>query len=160
LIDLGGYAELISVSPNIGNYLWTPDTYYIECDTCSSTIASPYLDTDYIVVFTDLNGCTAQDTVKVEVTFIEGIGLPQAFSPNGDGHNDQLVVKGLGIAQMNFKIYNRYGQLIFETKDQNHGWDGSFKGKDENPGVFVWVLDYELLNGTRNIAKGTTTLIR
>lgn len=160
LIDLGGYAELISFSPSIGNYLWTPDTYYIECDTCSTTLASPLLDTDYIVVFTDLNGCSVQDTVKVTVTFIEGIGVPQAFSPNGDGHNDQLVVKGLGIDQMNFKIYNRYGQLIFETDEQNHGWDGSFKGKAENPGVFVWVLDYELLNGTRNLIKGTTTLIR
>ena len=61
---------------------------------------------------------------------------------------------------MNFKIYNRYGQLIFETDNQNHGWDGSFKGKAENPGVFVWVLDYQLLNGATKLIKGTTTLIR
>lgn len=160
LIDLGGEAELIATSPNIGTYLWTPNTYYIDCDTCASTYAQPQLNTDYIVIFTDPNGCTAEDTVYVTVNFIEGIGVPQAFSPNGDGNNDQLVVKGFGIDQMNFKIYNRYGQLVFESQDQEHGWDGNFKGKEENPGVFVWVLEYRLLNNSSGILKGNTTLIR
>ena len=160
LIDLGGQADLIATSPNIGDFLWTPDTYYIDCDTCATTYAQPQLNTDYIVVFTDPNGCTAQDTVKVDVNFIEGIGVPQAFSPNGDGHNDQLVVKGFGIEKMSFKIYNRYGQLVFESDDQEHGWDGNFKGKEENPGVFVWTLEYRLLNNSSGILKGNTTLIR
>jgi len=159
-IDLGGSVDLIATSPNFGNYQWQPDTYFIDCDTCATTFATPEQNVDYIVVFTDPNGCTAQDTVSVTVNFIFGIGVPQAFSPNGDGNNDLLVVKGLGIDRMIFKIYNRYGQLVFESTEQTHGWDGTFKGKDENPGVFVWVLEYHLLNGQAGILKGNTTLIR
>jgi len=161
IIDLGGNADLIASSPNVGNYLWTPNTFYIDCDTCSVTFATPQVDTDYFVTFTDFNGCTAQDTVSVIVNFIEGIGVPQAFSPNNDGKNDLLVVKGLGLDKMNLKIYNRYGQLVFESNEQEHGWDGTFKGKDENPGVFVWVLEYKFLNqsATKSL-KGNTTLIR
>ncbi|MGV6860245.1 MAG: PKD domain-containing protein [Putridiphycobacter sp.] len=160
LIDLGGTVDLISNSPNFGTYLWTPDTYYIDCDTCAVTTAKPEFDVDYIVVFTDPNGCTAQDTVSVEVNFIEGIGVPDAFSPNGDGQNDLLVVKGYGIEKMTFKIYNRYGQLVFETNEQTNGWDGTFKGRDENPGVFTWVLEYRLLNNATGTQSGNTTLIR
>lgn len=160
LIDLGGQAALNSITPNFGDILWTPNTYYIACDTCAVTFAQPQLNTDYFVTITDPNGCTAQDTVKVLVNFIEGIGVPQAFSPNGDGNNDQLVVKGFGIANMTFTIYNRHGQLVFQTNSQDHGWDGSFNGSKVNPGVFVWTLNYTLLNGSTGLLKGNTTLIR
>ncbi len=160
IIDLGGEVQLIATSTNFGNYLWTPNDYYIDCDTCATTFAVPELDVNYIVTLTDPNGCSARDTVYVKVNFIEGIGVPQAFSPNGDGNNDLLVVKGLGIDQMVFKIYNRYGQLVFESTEQTFGWDGTFKGKDENPGVFTWVLEYHLINGTSRIISGNTTLIR
>jgi len=160
LIDLGGVAELNSSTTTFGDVLWTPNTYYINCDTCLTTYAQPQLNTDYIATITDLNGCTAKDTVKVRVNFIEGIGVPQAFSPNADGNNDQLVVKGFALEKMKFTVYNRYGQLVFQTDNQNNGWDGSFNGKPENPGVFVWTLEYTFLNYTTGSQKGNTTLIR
>jgi len=160
LIDLGGEAQLSSSTATFGDLLWTPSTYYIDCDTCSTTYAQPQLNTDYIATITDPNGCAAQDTVKVRVNFIEGIGVPQAFSPNADGNNDQLVVKGFGLEKMKFTVYNRYGQLVFQTDNQNHGWDGSFNGRPENPGVFVWTLEYTLLNNTTGSQKGNITLIR
>lgn len=160
IIDLGGQVDLIATSPNFGNYQWSPSTYYIDCDTCATTYATPALDVNYIVTFTDPNGCTAEDTVYVKVNFIEGIGVPQAFSPNGDGHNDLLVVKGLGIEKMVFKVYNRYGELVFESHEQTFGWDGTYKGKDENPGVFAWTLEYQLLVGPPKLISGNTTLIR
>lgn len=160
LIDLAGEANLIAVGSSPGTYLWEPDTYYIECDTCPYTYASPYEDTYYTVTLTDVNGCYGQDSVLVLVNFIEGIGVPQAFSPNGDGQNDILFVKGEGIQSLNFKIYNRYGQKVFETTDQNIGWDGKFHGREENPGVFVWVLEYTFITGQGGIQKGNTTLVR
>lgn len=160
LIDLGGEVELNSTTSSFGDVLWTPNTYYINCDTCAVTYAQPQLNTDYFVTITDLNGCTAHDTVQVMVNFIEGLGVPQTFSPNADGNNDQLVVKGFGISKMKFTIYNRYGQLIFQTEDQNHGWDGSVNGSPVNPGVFVWTLEYTLLNNSNGLLKGNTTLIR
>jgi gliding motility-associated-like protein len=160
LIDLGGEVELNSLTTNFGDILWTPDTYFIDCDTCAITYAQPQLNTDYFVTITDPNGCTAHDTVKVSVNFIEGLGVPEAFSPNGDGINDQLVVKGFGITKMKFTVYNRYGQLVFQTENQKHGWDGSFNGKPLNPGVFVWTLEYALLNNSTGLLKGNTTIIR
>lgn len=162
LIDLAQQAPLLAIaSESGGSYLWSPTTYYIDCDTCASTYAIPELTTDYIVVYTsDITECTATDTVHVEVNFIEGVGVPTAFSPNADGNNDVLYVKGYGISKMSFRVYNRFGQLVFESTDQDVGWDGQFKGKDENPGVFVWILTYELENGSTGEQTGNTTLIR
>lgn len=159
-IDIGGQVELLAAGSGPGSYWWIPDEGDIDCDTCSSTYAQPLIDTDFLVTFTDVNGCKATDTVFVVVNFIEGIGVPQAFSPNGDENNDILFVKGYGIELMNFKVFNRYGQLVFETSDQNIGWDGKFKDKDENPGVFVWVLEYTFITGKSGVISGNTTLIR
>ena len=77
-----------------------------------------------------------------------------------DGFNDVLYVKGYAIASMSFVIYNRYGEVVFATTEQNIGWDGKFKNRDENPGVFTWVLDYEFSNGKSGTQKGNTTLMR
>jgi gliding motility-associated-like protein len=162
IIDIGGFVDLFAAGSGPGSFLWTstPDDGEIDCDTCSSTFARPEVDTDFLVTFTDVNGCQMTDTVFVIVNFIEGIGVPQAFSPNGDGNNDILFVKGYGIEQMNFKVYNRYGELVFEASDQNIGWDGKFKNRDENPGVFVWVLEYTFITGNGGVLKGNTTLVR
>lgn len=160
IVDIGHEVILDAVGSGPGSYLWTPEDGEIDCDTCSSTSAYPLVDTDFLVYFTDVNGCKAQDTVFVIVNFVEGIGVPQAFSPNGDGQNDVLFVKGFGIVQMKFTVYNRYGQMVFETTDQQIGWDGMFNNKEENPGVFVWVLEYTFITGTGGLISGNTTLIR
>ena len=159
-IDLGGAAELIA-NDTIDDlsYWWTPD-YYVDCPTCPVTYASPQFDTVYTITVTDTNGCQATDMVSVKVNFIEGIGVPTAFSPNGDGNNDVLYVKGVGITKMNFKVYNKYGEKVFETQEQRIGWDGTYLGRNENPGVFVWVLEYSFVNGSGGIQKGNTTLVR
>ena len=160
IIDIGGIADLIANGSGPGTYWWTPAEGDIDCDTCSTTWARPEIDTDFMVTFTDVNGCKMTDTVFVIVNFVEGIGVPQAFSPNDDSNNDILFVKGYGIVAMNFVIYNRYGERVFESSDQNIGWDGTFKGKDENPGVFVWVLEYTFINGSGGVMSGNTTLVR
>ncbi|UKN00914.1 PKD domain-containing protein [Paracrocinitomix mangrovi] len=159
VIDLGGTAGLYSYGFGQGTYHWEPSDVVL-CDTCSSTEANPILDTDFIVTFTDTNGCSVTDTVLVLVNFIEAINVPSAFSPNGDGTNDVLYVKGYGIERMTLTIYNRYGQKIFECDNQGIGWDGTFLGREENSGVFAWVLEYKLFNGTTGVLKGNTTLIR
>lgn len=160
IIDLGGASNLTAASPDIGTVLWTPNTFYIDCDTCSSTFAKPEITTDYIVVFTSPNGCTAEDTISVEVNFVEGLGVPQSFSPNGDGQNDILLVKGFGFEEMLFRVYNRYGELVFESNNQADGWDGVYKNKIVNPGVFAWTIDYTLLNQAKGQLTGNVTLIR
>ncbi len=161
LIDLGGTANLIAVDSTTMplTFLWTPG-YYLDCDTCQISTAHPQHDTMYVITVTDTNGCKASDTVWVTVNFIEGVGVPSAFSPNGDGTNDILWVKGIGLRNIEFSVYNYYGQLLFTTQDQSIGWDGKFHDKDENPGVFLWTLSYTFDNGHNGSQKGNTTLIR
>ena len=157
-IDMGGEAVLSSIGLG-GVYNWIPSSE-VDCDTCPTVIATPLLDTDFYVQMISPEGCIAQDTVRVIVNFEDIIDVPNSFSPNGDGTNDLLYVKGVGITDMNFKIYNRYGQLIFETTDQTEGWDGTFKGQAENPGVFLYILDYTLIDDTSLVKKGNVTLVK
>ncbi|HNE51303.1 MAG TPA: gliding motility-associated C-terminal domain-containing protein, partial [Chitinophagales bacterium] len=88
--------------------------------------------------------------------------VPNTFTPNGDGQNDVLKVFGPGVASVKeVRIFNRWGQLVFETNDpSNIGWDGTFKGQELNPGVFVYYMDVECINGERTIKKGDITLLR
>ena len=159
IIDVGGTAIITANSPSDGIYIWTPDDQ-MDCSDCPATGVSPQETTRYSVLFTDENGCTTQDTVLVMVNFIRGVGVPTAFSPNGDGENDILYVKGLGLQAISFRIFNRYGEMVFESSDQRIGWDGTFKNREENPGVFTWTLQYTFVDGHFGTQKGNTTLIR
>lgn len=159
IIDVGGEAVLTAVTTSTGIFSWSPD-YDVDCDNCQTTTANPIDSTTFTVNFTDENGCQAESSVLVLVNFQEAVGVPTAFSPNGDGINDVLFVKGYGIESMKFVVYNRYGEVVFETTDQNIGWDGTFMGKDENPGVFTWVLHYSFNTDKKGFMRGNTTLIR
>lgn len=160
IVDLGGAANLIANGSDVnGSYIWSPDDNVV-CDDCSITTANPSENQTYTVVHTSANGCSSSDSVVVLVNFIEGVGVATAFSPNNDGNNDVLFVQGFGIKQMYFAVYNRYGELMFETTEQNIGWNGSFMGKEQNSGVFHWLLQYELVDGKSGMQKGNTTLIK
>ncbi|MEX1001186.1 MAG: gliding motility-associated C-terminal domain-containing protein [Crocinitomicaceae bacterium] len=162
-INMHGEATLNSiVSPTGGSYIWTDmdEDENMDCLDCPSITVTPILSTDYALTYTTDLGCTASDTVHVFVNFEDLIGVPNGFSPNGDGNNEVLYVLGIGIETMNFVIYNRYGQKIFQTDNQSIGWDGSFRGVPENPGVFVWYLEYTLIDGSSNMKKGNVTLLK
>jgi gliding motility-associated-like protein len=159
IIDLGGYADLVAISPNNVVYNWMP-SLNVDCDTCSITQVQAQETTAYVVTATSPNECFATDTILVQVNFIEGLGVPTAFSPNGDGTNDEFYVKGFGIQTMTFSVYNRYGEKVFETTEQSIGWDGTFRNKAQPPGAYVWVLDYVLLEGSKGVKKGGVTLVR
>ena len=160
VIDLGGTAALVATgSIPEGSYIWEPDDY-INCETCDLTSTNPPTTTTYQVTLTDVNGCTATDTVVVYVNFERALGVPDAFTPNGDGFNDVLYVRGFGLEAIKFSVYNKYGEKVFESLTQDIGWDGKFRGKEENPGVFTWVVEYEFIDGNSGSRKGTVTLIR
>ncbi|WP_070137210.1 T9SS type B sorting domain-containing protein [Crocinitomix algicola] len=159
IINLGGTASLIANGLGEGTYSWAPE-YGVNCSTCSSTHASPTQDQVFIVEYIDQNGCIVNDSVNVLVNYVLSIGVPSAFSPNGDGNNDVLYVKGSGIEAISFEVYNRYGERVFLSTEQNIGWDGSYMNKPENPGVFTWVLFYTTSYGKKGKLKGNTTLIR
>lgn len=147
-----------------GSYLWNPSTG-LSCTTCPNPVASPTSTTTYYLTVTSPNGCTDVDTVTVFVTSTcdasEGdVFVADAFSPNSDGVNDVLHVKGGGIKTIYFAVYDRWGAKVFETTDQNEGWTGMYKGNELNPGVYVYILKAECYLGEEFLFKGNITLLR
>lgn len=116
---------------------------------------------EYWVEVRNEHNCAAQDTIAVE--FLEDypfVGLPKAFSPNGDGHNDKLFIYGKDIKEAILVIYNRLGQKIFETNSVNIGWDGSYKGELQDIDVYIYVLEVTYLDGKKMLKKGNVALLR
>jgi len=86
--------------------------------------------------------------------------IPDVFSPNNDGRNDILYVRGNCIATMDFVIFDRWGNKVFESKNISYGWDGTYKGKVMNTATFVYYLNATLFDGTVVQKKGNVTLVR
>ncbi len=143
-----------------GNFVWQPFEDVL-CFSCPSTVTYPLNETTTFIVFYEQSGgCQSSDTVTVFVEESYVVGVPNSFSPNGDGVNDVLFVRGNNITRMRFVVYNRYGQKVFETNDQSIGWDGTMGGRELNAGVFGYYLEVFQLDGNQQIMKGDITLVR
>ena len=105
-------------------------------------------------------GCIDTTCQPLEAIVSPILDVVTAFTPNGDGLNDRAIAIGFGLDQFTFRIYNRWGQLMFETNDIRSGWDGKFKGKDQPMDAYGYTLDAVLLDGTRVQKSGNITLIR
>ena len=103
------------------------------------------------------NTCTDSICKFIHIPLID---VPTAFSPNGDGINDVLYVRGIGVVELVFRVYNRWGQLVFETTDLNRGWNGTFNGQPQEQEVYVFTLEALLENQLVVNKKGNITLIR
>lgn len=154
----------------ITTYSWSPPDS-LHCippvpplnlpNTCAQPWAQPSETTTYYLTVTDLNGCKHTDSmiVYVDNKCFEPF-VPSGFSPNGDQKNDMLFVRSNCLQNFVFKVYNRWGEMVFETTDLNFGWDGTWRGSPCNLGVFAWTLEGFMLNGKEVKKHGTTTLIR
>jgi gliding motility-associated-like protein len=155
--SLNGAAS--SVTNSQLNYTWSPSTGLNNPNSInpSSTLSDNII---YTLTVTSAEGCVATDQVFIEVFKGSGIYVPSGFTPNHDGKNDVLRPKYIGIKTLNyFIIYNRWGQLVFTTKDISKGWDGTIDGKQQNSGVFVWIINAVDLDGKKYELKGTTAII-
>lgn len=150
-VSLGGSAT--------GQFLWSPSAT-LSCADCQNTVASPAISTLYTLTYTDNNNCSVSDSVLVSVLPVGDVFFPNAFSPNGDGNNDVYRALGSGVKSFRLKIFNRWGELIFESGNFNEGWDGIYKGVPQPMGVYVYTCDITLLNNSGRSYKGTITLIR
>lgn len=146
-------------------HMWSPAST-LSCDTCLNTIASPTETTTYTLTVTDANGCTASDTVTVFVEIPcpsdKNLQVPNAFSPNADGFNDQFCLQGWNqcITQFTINIFDRWGEKVFESLEPDFCWDGTFKGKPLDPAVFVYYITGTLQNTQSISRKGNISLIR
>ncbi|HSK11741.1 MAG TPA: PKD domain-containing protein [Phnomibacter sp.] len=105
-------------------------------------------------------GCADTTCQVITATVTPAVDVVTAFTPNGDGVNDRAVVYGFGVAKMSFRIYNRWGQLMFETSDPARGWDGRFRGQHQPMDAYAFTLDAEMIDGTTVRKTGNITLIR
>lgn len=160
LIEMGGAAYLAANGfPGGGTYNWIPNDIF-ECPNCPETVGSPLIPTNAIVQYISPEGCAIQDTIFVGIDFKDVIDVPNSFSPDDNGVNDKVYLKGPGIVTMTFRIFDRYGQKMFETSNQSEGWDGTFNGRKLPPATFAWTAEYSLIGGLTGVKAGTITLIK
>ncbi|MCS6934101.1 MAG: PKD domain-containing protein [Chitinophagales bacterium] len=115
----------------------------------------------HTVCLTAVNGiCTDTFCKRIYIRFTKMIGVPNAFSPNGDGINDVVKVEGKGIVKLVFRIFNRWGEKVFESTDQSIGWDGYYKGVLQEMDAYAYYVEAELINGENVLLKGNITLLR
>lgn len=117
---------------------------------------------EYLVCLQALNEIGCSDTVcrKVSADVYPLADVPTGFSPNGDGKNDILYVRGYGIETLSFKVFNRWGELVFETTDQDLGWDGTYKNKEQPVEAYAYIMAVTFIDGTTFQKKGNVTLLR
>ncbi|MEQ1554236.1 MAG: T9SS type B sorting domain-containing protein [Ferruginibacter sp.] len=145
---------------NFITYNWQP-SYGLDNSNLQNPIATIDKDIDYEITATNAAGCTAIDTVHIDVYKEIGIFVPTAFTPNNDNKNDILKAIPRGIKQLNyFVIYNRYGQQIFYTNNFSVGWDGKIQGVIQNTNSYIWKAKGIDINGNIVNGKGMFTLLR
>ncbi len=160
LLSLGQTAP-VGVTGNATSYYWTPDNGSIACATCTNTVVQPTVTTKYMVTGSNSPYCKRKDSILVKVDFVCGdFFIPNVFSPNGDGLNDEVNIHGFCIATFNLRIFNRWGELVFQTTDKTLGWDGTFRGKPMDTGVFVYSVDGITIENKPFSQKGNITLLR
>jgi len=157
----GGTAHLWVKGP--GTFQWEPELT-LSCTQCERPDATPDSTTTYTVSIMDENGCIYSLTVTVTIlpppcdpTIVF---VPNAFSPNGDGVNDLLFVRGHFIDEIEFVIYDRWGEKVFETFDIGIPWDGTFRGAHLNPDVYSYYLKVKCSGGKDFVKTGNISILK
>ncbi len=177
IVDLGDDVEIqlgdsiqLDVSLNsilpIDSIIWTPPTA-LSCVDCLEPTASPLETEQYTLTVWDTNDCPGTDDIIVDVDKNRNVFVPNIFSPNGDGWNDVFkVFTGVGVDRINyFMVFDRWGEKLYENgtfvPDPNgsEGWDGRYRGKVMDSGVYVYLIEVVFVDGTILLYRGDVTLL-
>jgi gliding motility-associated-like protein len=140
---------------------WSPDIFFTDQTALSQNIVVKDTSKSFTVIAQSTDGCL--DTATLFVNVEANLGdffIPNAFSPNNDGNNDIFKIYGSSIKELTMRVYNQWGELIFETKNAQNGWDGTWKGRPQSVGVYVYVAQVTFYNNVVIKRKGTINLIR
>ena len=148
------YGNVLKITiPNYSTYQW-------NTGSTNNYIDITNFDTYYLTV-KDFNNCTGTDSITIQRKNCIYIAIPNAFTPNGDTKNDIFKpIINQAIQNYSFIIFNRYGQKIFETREYGKGWDGTFKGKDQPSGSYVYRIKFTNIFGWESVENGSVLLIR
>ena len=129
-------------------------------------IASPTETTTYNIILTDTSGCSISATITIIVEIDDDVFIPNIFSPNGDQVNDilKIIAKNPNLEIQQFAIFDRWGATLYleqnTTIENHHGWDGTFKGSQVNPGTYVYYISTKLPGTDQKIYTGDVMIIR
>ena len=156
IIDYDESVTLTAITNYSGSfsYSWSPENS-LGCNTCSSTITNTTVDQTYMLIVDEQNGCvdTAYVTIQIQKPCID-LFIPSIFSPNEDNLNDSWEIIGTCIQSISSKVYNQWGEIIFESSDQSNVWNGTYKDVKvpNDQYAFVVVVVYD--NGQTETKNG------
>jgi gliding motility-associated-like protein len=158
-INFGNSVQLNAFGAVI--YYWTPNDGSLSNPNINNPVATPPVPTTYTVYGYNSDGCLDTASVHIDVIYNDSDFVPSGFTPNGDGQNDVFRIMHLKHDKLvEFNVYNRWGQLIFQTADLNKGWDGTFMNVPQDMGVYNYMITTSNSSGANKTYKGTVTLIR
>ena len=141
-------------------YKWSPATG-LSSDNIANPVAILQRDQTYLLSASIPSGCFTYDTINVKVYKGPTIYVPSAFSPNHDGNNDMFRFLAVGMTSLDFfQVFNRYGQMVYSSKELRAGWDGTVNGNPQPSGTYVWTIKGRDYLGNIISKKGTVVLIR
>lgn len=154
----GDVVEIGATASDSGSFSWSP-TEYIDCPNCQYTHATPPTNMTYIVTFIDEHGCKATDDISIHFDAL--LYVPNTFTPDGDAFNAVFKAVGGNIKDFNMMIFDRWGELIFQSNSMDIGWNGTYKGMNSPDGVYVWKINYtDLFTKIPTELIGHVTLLR
>ncbi len=164
ILPLGAVQQVQVTYLNASNvtYAWTPELG-LSCTDCADPLVSPFYRQDYVITISMVNGtatCYGSATLHADVLDPLPVFVPNSFTPNGDGNNDVFQIYGQGVKTLDLKIFNRWGELVYQSNNQFEGWDGTYKGQLQLPQVFTYATKITFLNDKKLDKKGTVTLVR
>jgi gliding motility-associated-like protein len=168
MIALGDSVNLVANTNSnlLSNIVWTPNEYLTQTDRLFTT-SKPLNSVIYTLKVTDINGCTAMDNVTIMVDRENKVFIPNIFSPDSGDENSSFTIYAtpqvVNIKRM--QIFDRWGEMLFEQRNflpnnPNSGWNGRWKNKTVNPGVYVYTVEFERINGEVEILRGSITVVR
>ena len=156
-IQYGTDAQLYGVADGAVSVFWTSEDT-LSCYTCFDPIALPEQTSAYVFHVIDANGCENMDTVMV---YLDGsLYVPNAFTPNGDGHNDFFVIRGEEIVKFKLRIFDRWGLQLFYSESMDLQWDGKYHGGIVQIDTYVWNIEFEDSWGRIGKLQGHVSVIR
>jgi len=132
----------------------------ISCADCPSTQIFPVKNSCYVIKATNSFGCEAIDEVCIDVSRENVLYIPNTFTPNGDGLNDEFYVSGFGFSDLTLEIFDRWGVQLFTSNDISRGWNGRYKGQDCQIATYIYKLSYSTFGGKLTTKTGHVNLVR
>lgn len=162
-VSSGTTVDIYASSPDNVYYQWSNYLDSLVCDDCRITSLTATQSQTILMTVTNQYGCQTLDSVVIKIVDCDPskVFVPNTFTPNNDGLNDQLFVRGIGIEKLEyFRVFDRWGQLMFDSNNLTSGWDGKTNGKPADIATYVYSMRGTCSNGQTVEKSGNVTIIR